>query len=220
LPFPNIRKTLQYLLASNTGELLLVTLSVAVGLPLPLLPVHLLWINLVTDGPPALCLAAEPIDSDVLRRAPRPVSAPLADRAFLSRILLAGVLAAATAVCVFAYFIKTTTPEEARTAAFTFLVFAQLLLSLGFRSERQSLWKLPLLRNWKLFAVIAVSIGFQIVATQNAAVGGWLKIAALSSPALFVLLTLACIPLLGLESAKRWSGRTEPCAGSEPGPAL
>jgi P-type Ca2+ transporter type 2C len=218
--YDNIRKTLQYLLASNTGELLLVTSSVAVGLPLPLLPVHLLWINLVTDGPPALCLAAEPIDADVLRRAPRPVSAPLADRAFLSRILLAGVLAAAMAFGVFAYFIKTTTPEEARTAAFTFLVFAQLLLSLGFRSEKLSLWKLPLLRNWKLLAVIAVSIGFQIVATQNAAVGGWLKIAALSFPALFVLLMLAGIPLLGLEIAKLWRGRTEPYAGSEPGQVL
>ena len=202
--YANIRKTLQYLLASNTGELLLVTSSVAVGLPLPLLPVHLLWINLVTDGPPALCLAAEPIDSDVLRRAPRPVSAPLADRAFLSRILLAGGLAAAMAFGVFAYFVRTTTLEEARTAAFTFLVFAQLLLSLGFRSETQSLWKLPLWRNWKLLAVIAVSIGFQIVATQNAMIGGWLKIAPVSLPAVFILLALATVPLLGLEAAKLW----------------
>ena len=70
--YDNIRKTLQYLLAGNTGELLLMTVCVVIGLPAPLLPIHLLWINLVTDGLPALCLATDPIDPDVMRRRPRP----------------------------------------------------------------------------------------------------------------------------------------------------
>lgn len=69
--YDNIRKTLQYLLAGNTGELLLMTIAVVAGLPAPLLPIHLLWINLVTDGLPALCLAADPIDPDVMKRRPR-----------------------------------------------------------------------------------------------------------------------------------------------------
>ena len=73
--YDNIRKTLQYLLAGNTGELLLMTVCVVVGLPAPLLPIHLLWINLVTDGLPALCLATDPIDPDVMKRRPRPVGA-------------------------------------------------------------------------------------------------------------------------------------------------
>ena len=68
----NIRKTLQYLLAGNTGELLLMTIAVIAGFPSPLLPIHLLWINLVTDGLPALCLAADPIDPDVMTGKPRP----------------------------------------------------------------------------------------------------------------------------------------------------
>ena len=70
--YANIRKTLQYLLAGNTGELLFMTVCVIIGLPAPLLPIHLLWINLVTDGLPALCLATEPIDPDVMKRRPRP----------------------------------------------------------------------------------------------------------------------------------------------------
>ncbi len=70
----NIRKTLQYLLAGNSGELLLMTVCVAIGLPSPLLPIHLLWINLVTDGLPALCLATDPIDPDVMNRRPRGAS--------------------------------------------------------------------------------------------------------------------------------------------------
>ncbi len=69
--YDNIRKTLQYLLAGNTGELLLMTICVVIGLPAPLLPIHLLWINLVTDGLPALCLATDPIDPDVMKRHPR-----------------------------------------------------------------------------------------------------------------------------------------------------
>ncbi|MBS1212721.1 MAG: Calcium-transporting ATPase (modular protein) [Proteobacteria bacterium] len=69
--YDNIRKTLQYLLAGNTGELLLMTVCVIIGLPTPLLPIHLLWINLVTDGLPALCLATDPIDPDVMKRHPR-----------------------------------------------------------------------------------------------------------------------------------------------------
>ena len=81
--YDNIRKTLQYLLAGNTGELLLMTVCVVVGLPAPLLPIHLLWINLVTDGLPALCLATDPIDPDVMRRRPRRRSERITDRRFL-----------------------------------------------------------------------------------------------------------------------------------------
>ena len=60
--YENIRKTLQYLLSCNAGELLLMTICILSGLPAPLLPIHLLWINLITDGPPALCLAADRLE--------------------------------------------------------------------------------------------------------------------------------------------------------------
>ena len=69
--YSNIRKTLQYLLAGSAAELLFMTLCVVIGLPTPLLPIHLLWINLVTDGLPALCLATDAIDPDVMKRRPR-----------------------------------------------------------------------------------------------------------------------------------------------------
>ena len=81
--YDNIRKTLQYLLAGNTGELLLMTVCVIIGLPTPLLPIHLLWINLVTDGLPALCLATDPIDPDVMKRHPRSPSERITNRGFL-----------------------------------------------------------------------------------------------------------------------------------------
>src|SRR6185295_19177264 len=81
--YDNIRKTLQYLLAGNTGELLFMTVCVVIGLPMPLLPIHLLWINLVTDGLPALCLATDPIDPDVMKRGPRSRTERITDRSFL-----------------------------------------------------------------------------------------------------------------------------------------
>src|SRR3970282_1356144 len=70
--FDNIRKTLVYLLAGNAGELAVMLSPAVLGLPLPLLPLHLLWINLVTDGLPALALVMDPPDSDLLKRPPRP----------------------------------------------------------------------------------------------------------------------------------------------------
>ena len=99
--YDNIRKTLQYLLAGNTGELLLMTACVAANLPSPLLPIHLLWINLVTDGLPALCLATDPIDPGVMTRAPRPRSEPITDRRFLRTMVFTGVLTAGVALGVY-----------------------------------------------------------------------------------------------------------------------
>ena len=100
--YDNIAKTLGYLLAGNAGELLLMLMAGLIGWPLPLLPIQLLWINLVTDGLPALALATDPIDSDVLRRPPRRQNAQLIDRAFLRRIIGTGVLTAGVAMLAFA----------------------------------------------------------------------------------------------------------------------
>jgi hypothetical protein len=79
--FDNIQKTLVYLLAGNAGELLTLLVAAALGMPLPLLPLQLLWVNLMTDGLPALALVTDPADDQVLARPPRPPSAPMLGRA-------------------------------------------------------------------------------------------------------------------------------------------
>ena len=104
--YDNIRKTLQYLLAGNTGELLLMTVCVVVGYPTPLLPIHLLWINLVTDGLPALCLATDPIDPAVMQRHPRGRSDLITDRSFLRMMVLTGLLTGGVAFVVFLYVLQ------------------------------------------------------------------------------------------------------------------
>ena len=104
--YDNIRKTLQYLLAGNTGELLLMTICVIIGLPTPLLPIHLLWINLVTDGLPALCLATDPIDPDVMKRHPRRRSERITNRSFLRTMFFTGFLTAGVAFAVYFYVLR------------------------------------------------------------------------------------------------------------------
>ena len=110
--YDNIRKTLQYLLAGNTGELLLMTFCVVAGFPAPLLPIHLLWINLVTDGLPALCLATDPIDPEVMKRHPRRRSERITDRSFLRSMGLTGFLTASVAFAVYFYALKKATRKQ------------------------------------------------------------------------------------------------------------
>jgi len=207
--YDNIRKTLQYLLAGNTGELLLMTVCVAVGLPSPLLPIHLLWINLITDGLPALCLATDPIDPDVMKRKPRHRLESITDRRFLGTMSLTGFLTAGVAFAVYFHALQTGDAATARTSAFAVLVFAELLRSFGARSETKLVWRISLFTNLNLVLVVAVSFGFQVWSQHNATLGHFLKTASMSFAESFMLLALGAIPLLVLEVAKALkAGRT------------
>jgi Ca2+-transporting ATPase len=200
--YDNIRKTLQYLLSGNTGELLLMTTCVVVGLPMPLLPIHLLWINLVTDGLPALCLATDPIDPNVMERRPRYRSESIMDRSFLGTMILTGFLTASVALAVYLYALRMETVEMARTHAFSVLVFAELLRSFGCRSETNPVWRISLLTNINLIIVVAASFGLQVWSHHNATLGGFLKTTSMPLADCLMLLGLGAIPLLILELVK------------------
>ena len=200
--YDNIRKTLQYLLAGNTGELLLMTTCVAVGLPSPLLPVHLLWINLVTDGLPALCLASDSIDPDVMKRPPRNRSESITDRAFLGTMFLTGFLTAGVSFVVFLYMLKTGTAETARTYAFAVLVFAELLRSFGARSMTKPIRLTSPFTNFNLVIVVAISLGLQVWSQHSATLGHFFKTSFVPFSHCLVLLAVGAIPLLVLELVK------------------
>ena len=200
--YDNIRKTLQYLLAGNVGELLLMTICVVIGLPTPLLPIHLLWINLVTDGLPALCLATDPIDADVMKRQPRRRTERITNPSFVRTMFLTGFLTAGVAFAVYFHVLKTGTPEAARASAFAVLVFAELLRSFGARSETKSVWRIPLFTNVNLLIVVAISIGLQLLSQHNAMVGHILKTVHMPFADCLWLLALGAIPLVVLELVK------------------
>jgi Ca2+-transporting ATPase len=207
----NIKKTLHYLLAGNMGELLLMGGCIAAGLPVPLLPVQLLWINLVTDGLPALCLATDPIDRDAMRGPPRHAARALSERGFLGSLLLAGFLTAGVSFAVYLWGLHFEDEADARSHAFATLVFAELLRAFGARSEIKPVWRIDPLSNLRLAAVVAATFAFQIASHQVAFLQSVFETVPLGWAECLALVGVACIPLLALELAKlapaRWLGR-------------
>lgn len=200
--YSNIRKTLQYLLAGSTAELLLMAVCVIAGLPAPLLPIHLLWINLVTDGLPALCLASDPIDPDVMRRNPRPRAEGMTNSAFLRTMGFTGFLTAAVVFAVYFIQLKSAGEDTARNYAFTTLVFAELLRAFGARSETKPLWRIPLATNKQLLTVVTGTIALQVLSQYHAGLGRFLKIAWMPPLDCLLLIEISAIPLLALEGMK------------------
>jgi len=187
---------------TNGAPGVLMTLCVAVGFPAPLLPIHLLWINLVTDGLPALCLATDPIDPDVMKRHPRRRSERITDRSFLRTMCLTGFLTAGVAFAVYLYVLKKGNPETARTCAFAVLVFAELLRSFGGRSETKPVWRIPFFTNINLAIVVSVSFGLQVWSQHSATLGRFLKTSFMPLTDCLWLLAAGTIPLLMLEMVK------------------
>jgi Ca2+-transporting ATPase len=201
--YDNIAKTLAYLLGGNAGELMVMLFAALIGWPLPLLPLHLLWINLVTDGLPALALATDPIDPGVLERPPRRPQAELLDREFLLLTLFTGLLTAGVALGAYAYeFYLDAGVDQARDAAFTALVFAELLRSFGARSNRRTVWQLGLFSNGKLFAIVALSLAMQYGIHHIPALQTLFGIAPVSMNQCLAWSAIGFIPLLVLEGVK------------------
>jgi Ca2+-transporting ATPase len=160
--YDNIAKTLGYLLTGNAAELLVMLVAAVVGWPLPLLPIHLLWINLVTDGLPALALATDPVDKHVLAKPPRPQQAQLIDRAFLATIAITSAVTAAVTLVAFALEYESSgNLGDARDAAFMVLVFSELLRSFGARSSAP-VWEIGIFGNMRLFSVVLISFSLQL----------------------------------------------------------
>ena len=200
--YDNIRKTMSYLLGGNLGELLIMAVCVIAGLPLALLPVHLLWINLVTDGLPALCLASDPIDQAVMAQPPRPSGAALVNRRFLLLMLATGLLTAGVTLVVYWHALRYENVEVARTHAFAVLVFAELLRAFGARSDTRFIWEIGLGTNLRLLAVVAISIGLQIASHHIAWLGQILHSSAMPLSDCLVLLLFGAIPFMVLEVGK------------------
>jgi Ca2+-transporting ATPase len=157
--FDNIQNVVHYLLATNAGEVLVMFFASLVGWPAPLAAIQILWMNLVTDGLPALALAMEPPDRNVMRRPPRAPNERVLTARRGALIVTQGVLiATATAVAFWwAYRGDSAAFDHARMFAFCTLVFAQLFFSFACRSERYTLPELGFFTNPHLLAAIAIS---------------------------------------------------------------
>ncbi len=202
--YDNIAKTLAYLLGSSTGELLVMLAAVLLGWPLPLLPLHLLWINLVTDGFAALALSTDPIDPGVLNRPPRQAQSQLLNRHLFYLTLFTGLLAASVTLGVFAYELHVVgnTLDQARDAAFTALVITGLLRAFGARSEQRVIWQIGLFSNLRLFLIVAVCFSLQLAIHHVSMLQTLFQIKSVSLHQCVVWIGVGFIPLALLELRK------------------
>jgi Ca2+-transporting ATPase len=208
--YGNIRKAIQYLLACNLSEVLVMLLAALVGLPLPLLPVQILWINLVTDGLPALALAVDPADSDLMRRPPRHPKAPLLSFRRMRAIFVHGLLLALVTILGFVYtlYIIGGDLERARTITFTILVMAQLFYALTARSDHRSIVSLGVLTNKALLAAVAGSALLQVGIILNPWTRTVFDVTPLSAHEWLLAFGLGLVPLVAMEAWKMLRGST------------
>jgi Ca2+-transporting ATPase len=160
--YDNIRKTVVYLLCGNAAELGVMFTASLMGLPMPLLPIQILWINLVTDGLPALALVMDPASDDALARPPRRPDEPMLGRAQWTRVVLIGLLEAAVTLTMFVWALRNRDLTEARNLAFSTLVFAELFRAFAARSDRKLFWEVGVFSNLSLLVVVMVSVLLQL----------------------------------------------------------
>lgn len=209
--YDNIRKTLVYLLAGNAGELTVMLSASLLGLPLPLLPLQLLWINLVTDGLPALALVMDPPLPGVLDRPPRPPGEAMLGRSQWARILGIGALEAGVVLTVFVWRLGTTSVVEARSLAFSTLVFCELFRAFAARSRYLAHWQVGAFTNLHLIGVVALCALAQVSLGYLPFARSFLGIEQLSAADTALALALGLIPATLLE-LRKLLGRGQPAA--------
>lgn len=159
--YDNIRKFVKYIMTCNSAEIWTIFLAPLLALPMPLLPIHILWINLVTDGLPGLALAGEKAEADVMKRPPRPSKESLFAGGLGIHILWVGILMAAVTLAVQAYGVHYGVSHW-QTMVFTVLSLSQLGHALAIRSERQFLFQQGLLSNTPLLGAVVFTFGLQM----------------------------------------------------------
>jgi Ca2+-transporting ATPase len=200
----NIRRFVLFLLRSNFDELLLIAVAMMVGLPLPYLPVHILWINLMTDGLPALALATEPAEADVMTRPPRPASEHLLSGEG-ARLAVASFLCFAAVFILFAAALaRGVDLDTARSAALTLGISLELLLAFSARS-RLPIWRVGWTSNRWLLGAVAV-VGSAHLLLLYTPLSTFFHLVALSATWWAIVLPAAAAVFLVFELFKAWSG--------------
>ncbi len=211
--YDNIRRFVRYLLTTNSAEIWVMFLAPFAGLPIPLLPIHILWINLVTDGPPALALGVEPVERLAMRRPPRPPSESIFARGLWQHALWVGLLMGGVTLAIQAFSINV--GWHWQTMVFSTLAFLQLGNALAVRSERESIFRLGWLTNKPLLVAVLAIVVVQIAIIYLPPLQAIFETQALSPLELLVLLAASPAAFIGVEIEKWFiRRRTSPVAGS------
>ncbi|MDZ4732556.1 MAG: cation-translocating P-type ATPase [Nitrospirota bacterium] len=202
--FDNIRKAVHFLLSCNVSEVLVMLFAALLGLPLPLLPIHILWMNLVTDGIPALALAVDPKAPDLMTRPPRRPEARLLDGGRLLAIGGEGLMLGLIGLGAFSYSLYGLHQEldQARTVAFTVMVVGQLVHVFNCRSERLSLFQLGIGTNLPLVWAVVLSLVIQVALLTIPVAAPIFKVAPLPIEDWVLMGAMGLLPFVMMESIK------------------
>ncbi|MFA6329632.1 MAG: HAD-IC family P-type ATPase [Candidatus Micrarchaeia archaeon] len=203
--YDNIVKAVHFLVASNVGEVLVLLIALLLNMPfLPLLPLQILWINLVSDGLPALALGSDSPESGLMKRKPRPREEEIFGLHILPVLLFDGIIIAAGTLALFMFALENNYAEaEARTIAFTTLVFLELIYAFTMRSMKNSMFSIRVFGNTKMVLALVLGILSQLAIIYLPAMNGIFDTAPLPILDLtgILLCALLIIPVVEL---RKW----------------
>jgi P-type Ca2+ transporter type 2C len=200
--YANIRKTIVYLLGGNAAELLFMLVAAAVGWPMPLTPIQLLWINMLGEPLPGLALAVDPAESDVLDHPPHSPAEPIMGRRQWGQVAFAATLHTIIVLGAFGWALQAYGLPIARTLAFTTFVFGVLLRAFAARSPNRIFWEVGALGNLKLLWIVLASFGLQLAIVYLPWTPGIFGVVALPVDVLAIAAILGLVPVSVIEITK------------------
>jgi Ca2+-transporting ATPase len=203
--YENIRKFVKFVLAGNTGEIVCLLMAPLFGLPIPLLPIQILWINLITDGLPGLALAVEPEEKGIMQRPPRPPGESIFAGGLGMQILWIGVLIGGLSIFTQHWAIANGSPHW-QTMVFTVLTFAQLFQVMAIRSEWESLFTVGIGSNRPLLGAVLLGAALQLAVIYVPALNDIMKTQPLSAGELAFSILLPGAVFVAIELEK-WLAR-------------
>ena len=204
--YDNMRRFIKYALATNSGEIWTIFLAPFFGLPIPLLPVQILWVNLVTDGLPGLALAAEPEERDVMRRSPRRPQESVFAHGLGIHVIWVGLLMGALTIGTQAWYLSFGSAHW-QTMVFMVLSLSQLANVLAVRSERESFFAQGLFSNTPLLLAVIFALVLQMVTIYVPILNGIFKTKPLGAAELAVTLVISSMVFFAVEAEKWWRRR-------------
>jgi Ca2+-transporting ATPase len=199
--FDNIRKFVRFVMGGNSGEIWTLFLAPFLGLPLPLVPIQILWVNLVTDGLPGLALAVEPAERGIMQRPPRPPNENIFAHGLWQHVVWVGLLIGGLCVVTQAW-AHAAGNSHWQSMVFTLLTFCQMWHVLAIRSERESLFTLGLLSNAPLLGAVALTVALQAVVLYVPALQPIFKTDALSAVEFGLCVALSSLIFVAVEIEK------------------
>jgi Ca2+-transporting ATPase len=203
--YDNLRKFIRYILATNSGEIWVMLAAPFLGMPLPLLPLQILWMNLVTDGLPAIALGVEPPEYDTMRRSPHPPNETIFARGLGRHVIWVGMLMAFLSLGT-SYWLWRTGDSNWRTFLLTVLTLSQMAHVLAIRSEHKSLFQIGLMSNKPLLGAVSLTVILQLALVYVPFLQAFFRTTPLPLPYLMLALALSSAVFVAVEIEK-WNWR-------------